>query len=274
MFTGTPTGIGERTVVRVDTILRNDTDGVLFYVATPMLRLASDPVANEGNVAEYDSPSFDAGGGGRIAYEFVLPRGASADPAILQGATLLFTARNALSDGIPLDGEPHEPLLATPIPVGAASFFDGDAAGTITVNSVEPALEARGWLGSGADEPADYRMPNGEIWLLMDLTFDCVGPYAGQASCYFGNEQAGFRVEVDGVAEGFETVQDWSIADAIIGLLPGSSARETVMMRVPVGETYTLLLGDPADPASVQRTPVELKAAVSALYESVAPFQQ
>jgi hypothetical protein len=46
------------------------------------------------------------------------------------------------------------------------------------------------------------------------------------------------------------------------------------MMRVPVGETYTLLLGDPADPASVQRTPVELKAAVSALYESVAPFQQ
>jgi hypothetical protein len=54
---------------------------------------------------------------------------------------------------------------------------------------------------------------------------------------------------------------------------PGGSATVDVMMRVAVSDSYALLLGDPADPTSVERVPLDIAGQVAALHASVAAFQ-
>ena len=264
---------GDRTVVQISVMLRNTTSGTLYLAGEALLRLVDDPVEVAVSDVNYDAAGLGAGAGGRATYVFELPKGVAVDATVLEGAEFILTAPKLISDGIPLDGAIDEPAVIGPVNVGASIFVGGDAGGTLTVNSIEPSLEARGLSGSGASEAKNYRAPRGEVWLLMNMTLDCVGRFAG-GDCYFGLEQQVVRIKVDNSIEGFETATDFAIFDASGAIGPGTSKSIDVLMRLAVGETYALLLGDPAEPASVQTVPLDLQPLVSALSDSVARFQQ
>lgn len=264
---------GDRTVAQISVVLRNRTSGPLYLAAGALLRLVDDPVEVAAYDVNYDAAGLGAGAGGRATYVFELPKGVTVDAGVLEGAEFILTAPKLISDGIALDGAIHEPVANEPIDVGASIFVGGDAGGTLTVNSIEASLEARGLSGRGPSEAKAYRAPRGEVWLLMNVTLDCGGRFAG-GDCYFGLEQQIVRVKVDNSIEGFEAAADFAIFDATGAIGPGTSKTIDVLMRVAVGETYALLLGDPDDPTSVQTVPLNLQTSVSALYDSVARFQQ
>ena len=60
------------TVVEMEMVLENVTDGSLLWDQTPFLRLAGDPVEIGGTLTKYTAIGFDAGAGGRSTFAFEL----------------------------------------------------------------------------------------------------------------------------------------------------------------------------------------------------------
>ncbi|MEI2652520.1 MAG: hypothetical protein V9G12_10270 [Microthrixaceae bacterium] len=126
--------------------------------------------------------------------------------------------------------------------------------------------------GGGDDDPVDFRSSEDSIWLRLQVELDCRGGSSGQ-DCRFGLDQDVIRIEVDGVATGFDTVRDSTLFEIGTALAPGSSAETSPQMMVRRGTAYALLLGDPGDPASVQRVPLDVGPAITTLVDSVADYQ-
>ena len=257
------------TVVEMEMVLENVTDGSLLWDQTPFLRLAGDPVEIGGTLTKYTAIGFDAGAGGRSTFAFELLEGSPVSAETLAGAVLLLSEDDLVGDGIALDGPERTPAPVTVVPVGATLAGGGFAQGTITVRNITPALEASGGLWSGYAEAGASRSAAGWVWVVIDAVLQCGGDVNGE--CFFGLEQQVFRVEVDGLATGF-TISDWGL-DNQPTMTAGNSSEVTLYMRVAAGTDYALLLGEPGDAASVQRVPVPLADPVAALYEWVADYQ-
>lgn len=260
--------------VTVDLLATNVTDGDLTMIESPLMRYGADPVEVSGTLTSKGGyPTATAGAAARASYAFELPPDSTATEAALTDAVLIFGSEKVLRAGIPLDGDAIKPPAVEATPVNATLPIAGDANGDLTVVSVLPALDAEKTTGgTGTDDEAlDFRAATDGVWLAFDVKLDCRGGTSGQ-DCYFGLEQDVIRVEVDGVAEGFETADSdlFEITDA---MSPGSSTQVLPQLMVRRGKSYALLLGDPKDPASVKKVPLNIGPAVDSLYASVADFQ-
>ncbi len=261
-------------VVTIDLLATNVTDSGLYIVSAPVLHLADDPVEIPGvAVPGTGSGAITSGASGRVSYEFALPSGAAGADA-LAGAALILQDDDALRAGIPLDGPMPEPPTIAATPVGATVSIEGNSYGNLTVASITPALDAETSVnaGGGDDDPVDFRSSEDSIWLRLQVELDCRGGSSGQ-DCRFGLDQDVIRIEVDGVATGFDTVRDSTLFEIGTALAPGSSAETSPQMMVRRGTAYALLLGDPGDPASVQRVPLDVGPAITTLVDSVADYQ-
>lgn len=262
-------------VVTVDLVATNVTDSGLRIMTAPMLRLADDPVELAG-VAASGSPAgleITASAAQRVSYAFTLPSGSSGT-ATLSGAALIFQDDDAMRAGIPLDDTAPEPPTVAATPVGATVSIEGHSYGQLTVVSILPSLDATTSVdaGGGDNDPVDFRAAKDGVWLRLALKLDCRGGSYGQ-DCRFGLDEDVIRIEVDGVATGFEGTRDSTLFDLATAMAPGSSADVTPQMMVKRGTTYALLLGDPGDPAAVQRVPLDLGPTIATLVDSVADFQ-
>lgn len=261
-------------VATIEVLKTNVTDADIYVVAAPSLRLADDPVEIPGDALPGTAAStITPGASARVSYEFTLPSGATGADA-LAGAALILQDGKALRAGIPLDGVDHEAPTISPTPVGATVSIEGHSYGNLTVVSVLPALDADTSVtpGGGDNDPVDFRASKDGIWLRLNLKLDCRGGSYGQ-NCAFGLDQDVVRIEVDGVATGFDTVRDSTLFEIDRALTAGASADLTPQMMVKRGTTYALLLGDPGDPAAVQRVPLDIGPTIATLVDSVADFQ-
>lgn len=261
-------------VATIDVLKTNETDADIYVVAAPSLRLADDPVEIPGDALPGTAAStITPGASARVSYEFTLLSGATGADA-LAGAALILQDGKALRAGIPLDGAAPEAPTITATPVGATVSIEGHSYGNLTVVSILPALDADTSVtpGGGDNDAVDFRASKDGIWLRLQLKLDCRGGSYGQ-NCAFGLDQDVVRIEVDGVATGFDTVRDSTLFEIDRALSAGASADLTPQMMLKRGTAYALLLGDPTDPAAVQRVPLDLGPSITALVDSVAAFQ-
>lgn len=259
--------------VQVDLTAKNLTDGDLTMIEPPLMRFGADPVEVAGKITGTGGyPRATAGASARASYAFALPAGALANAAALKDAVLIFGSTKVLRAGIPLDGDAVKTPTVKPTPVNATLSIEGNSYGDLTVTSVMPALDAEKTIATaGDDEALDFRAAPDTIWLAFDVTLTCRGGASGQ-DCRFGLNEDMLRVEVDGAAEGFETA-DSSLFEITTAMSPGSTAQALPQLLVKRGSSYALLLGDPNDPASVKKVPLNIGPAVDSLYASVADFQ-
>ncbi len=258
--------------VTVDLLANNLTDGDLLAVKKPLMRFGEDPVEVEG-VQKGVFSIAASGASVRVTYAFNLPPGVEANESALDGALLIFQGSKVLRAGIRLDGEVAAAPVISATPVNATVSIEGNSYGNLTVLSVQPALNADKSVspGGGDNGDDDFRALTDTIWLLFDVRLDCRGGPMG-TGCRFGLDEEVIRVEIDGVAEGFES-NDSSLFDIDPGLSAGASAQLRPQLMVKRGSSYALLLGDPKNPATVQRLPLDIAPAVDSLYASIADFQ-
>lgn len=258
--------------VTVDLLANNLTDGDLIAVEKPLMRFGEDPVEVKG-VQKGVFSTASSGASVRVTYAFNLPPGLEANESALDGALLIFQGNKVLRAGIRLDGEVAAPPVISAFPINASVSIEGNSYGNLAVTSVRPALDADKSVANGGGDNGDddFRALTDNVWLAFDVRLDCRGGPMG-TGCGFGLDEDVIRVEIDGVAEGFES-NDSSLFELDPGLSAGASAQLRPQLMVKRGASYALLLGDPKNPAAVQRVPLDIAPAVDSLYASIADFQ-
>ncbi len=259
-------------IVRIAVIVDNTTDGDMILPGDPLLRLEDEPAELQGKMTR--GASFDVAPGStqKTSYDFVLPDGAELAESTLAGSVFLVQGDEVLWAGIPLDGDDPEPPVIDPTPVTATISIGGNANGELTVTSARPMLDAEASVATSGDDVADnFRAASDGIWIALDLRLDCRGGTSGQ-DCFFGLEEQVIRIEVDGAAEGMESI-DSTLFEVSPAMSPGTSDEVVIQLMVDRGTSYTLLLGEPDDEGSVIRVPLEITDDVTRLVDSVARFQ-
>jgi hypothetical protein len=174
-------------------------------------------------------------------------------------AYVLFTPSTNVSTAttaIPvLDAETYD-LPAVMHPLDGPTLTGGDA--TVAFTSVSASLDGVHHVVAGDEYPAERRALDQHAWLVFGVDVTCTGPLAcdpGFELPLIGIEVDGARAEIDPGRSGFPA-----------GMIDSHATSSTfVELEVHRGATYSLVLGDPASPDTVQRVPLDVAADIDAL---------
>ncbi len=251
----------------IELLVSNDTrDTIVFDNPRGTLVLADD-TRIVGGWTPGDGGAISAGTADTYLYTFDMEEIDDPTAADLAGAVLLLDNPGLLAAGIPLDGPADTPPVIDAIPLGATHALEGSG-GSVTIHDVRAGLDTR--TSSGGAQHDELRAPIGSAWITITFRFDCQD--GGPGGCLTGGNNGWWRVDVDGHAQ---TSFDFNLFDDGVDAArtSGTSSEHTLDFVVPVGEVYTLLVGNPQIPESVLALPVPVNDQVDALYASVERYQ-